>query len=127
QLQDNMGRIVSYTYDPAGRLSTVTDVGNGVTTYTYDDQNRMTTIRDARNIVYLTNQYDSAGRVFQQTNADTGTYLYNWTATANATQTHVFKSAGGTGGGTGSAVLRDNGCWGVNGFNRYDANCGEGY
>ena len=44
---------MSYTYDTAGRLSTVTDAGGGVTTYTYNDQNQMVTIQDARGIVYL--------------------------------------------------------------------------
>src|SRR5262249_55468818 len=70
QLTDNSGRTVHYPYDAAGRLSTVTDPMGGVTTYTYDDQNRMLTITDARGIVYLTNRYDSGGRVILQTQAD---------------------------------------------------------
>jgi RHS repeat-associated protein len=125
QATDSSGRTVLYTYDAAGRLSTVTDAGGGVTTYTYDDQNRMLTIQDARNIVYLTNTYDSAGRVKTQTQGDGGVYQFTWTA-ANAAQTHNFVTSGPTGGTGGSAITR-NGCWTSSGFNRYDSNCGEGY
>lgn len=123
QATDNIGRSVLYSYDGAGRLSTVTDAGGGVTTFTYDSQNRMLTIEDARNIVYLTNQYDSLGRVSQQTQVDTGTYVFNWT-TANTSQTHFYLN---TGSGGASGVLVKNGCWGANGFDRYDSNCLEGY
>ena len=69
QITDNAGRTVHYSYDAAGRLASVTDANNGITSYTYDDQNRMLTITDPRNITYLTNQYDGAGRVTQQTQA----------------------------------------------------------
>ena len=49
------------------RLIKVTDPNNGVTEYTYDTANRMLTIKDARNIVYLTNEYDAAGRGIART------------------------------------------------------------
>jgi len=39
--------------------------------------------------------------------------------------THFFSVAGPP--GTGGSVLTRNGCWGNNGFNRYDPNCGEAY
>jgi YD repeat-containing protein len=126
QAVDNIGRTVFYTYDPAGRLSTVTDVAGGITTYTYDDQNRMLTIKDPRNIVYLTNQYDSAGRVFQQTAIDTGTYLFNWTPTVNPGQTRFYSVDPNPGAVGGSAILR-NGCWNGSSLNRYSASCGQGY
>src|SRR5262249_19087280 len=126
QAQDNSGRTVNYTYDAAGRLSSVTDVGGGVTTYTYDDQNRMLTIKDARNIVYLTNQYDSSGRIIQQTEADGGTYLFSWTPSGNTFQARTM---GGTVVSDGSSFV-GSGCWltsGVDSFNRYSSSCGEGY
>jgi YD repeat-containing protein len=126
QATDNIGRNVLYTYDIAGRLSTVTDVNGGVTTYTYDDQNRMLTIKDARNIVYLTNQYDSAGRVTQQTEIDTGTYLFNWTPTVNPTQARFYEADPNPGAVGGSAILR-NGCWNGFTYNRYSSSCGQGY
>ena len=130
QAQDNSGRTVSYTYDSAGRLSTVTDVGGGVTTYTYSDQNQMLTIQDARGIVYLTNQFDSSGRVVQQTEADGGVYQFKWTPTGNTSQDHFYaRSAGLAGGGGegGGKLITDAGCWGPNGFARSDATCQEGY
>lgn len=127
QAQDNAGRTVSYTYDTAGRLATVTDVGGGVTSYTYSDQNQMLTITDARGITYLTNQYDSSGRVIQQTEADGGTFLFNWTPTANTTQDH-FRVAGPNGGGGGVVMsFGQSGCWGPNGFTRSDSQCQQGY
>lgn len=122
---DNIGRTVSYTYDAAGRLSTATDAANGVTTYTYDDQNRMLTIKDARQIVYLTNQYDSSGRVSQQTAADSGTYVFNWTPTANPTQLRFYMTDNS--GGSGGSVIMRNGCWNGSSLNRYSSDCGQGY
>jgi len=125
QITDNAGRTVHYTYDAAGRLASVTDVNNGITAYTYDDQNRMLTITDARQILYLTNEYDSAGRVKKQTQADGGTYLFNWTPTQND-QIHIVLSMGPTDNGDTSFVVRDS-CWGDSGFKRYDPTCTEGY
>src|SRR5207244_2949216 len=78
QAQDNSGRIVRYVYDAGGRLSTVTDPNNGVTTYTYDASNEMLTIKDARQITYLTNQYDANGRVMKQTLGDNSTYQFDY-------------------------------------------------
>jgi RHS repeat-associated protein len=127
QAQDNIGRTVTYTYDPAGRLSTVTDVAGGVTTYTYSDQNQMLTIQDARGIVYLTNQYDSAGRVIQQTQADGSTYLFKWTPTANTTQNHWVMSDSSGGGSGGAVFMLRSGCWGPNGYTRSDSQCAQGY
>jgi RHS repeat-associated protein len=102
---DNIGRQVQYTYDGSGRLQTVIDANNGTWTYGYDTQNRMTTIEDPRRITYLTNGYDSGGRVHTQTLADgTSTYTFNWTTTSN-TQNITFgvNEGGGGGGGGGPA------------------------
>jgi RHS repeat-associated protein len=75
KITDPIGRTVQYGYDSSDRLTTVTDVNNGVTTYAYTDPNNPnspTTIKDARNITYLTNTYDPSGssRVTQQQTAD---------------------------------------------------------
>src|SRR5438046_3758232 len=43
----------------------------------------MTTIRYARNILYLTNEYDANGRVSRQTQADSTTYQFAYTTDAN--------------------------------------------
>jgi RHS repeat-associated protein len=92
QVTDNIGRTVTYTYDASGRLSTVTDPENNVTTYTWDTSNRIATVKDGRNIVYLTNHYDSCGRVDQQTLADPAagyTFAYTPTSCGPITQTDI--------------------------------------
>jgi RHS repeat-associated protein len=96
QAKDNTGRTVNYTYDPSGRLATVTDPNGGITQYTYDASNRMLTIRDARNIVFLTNQYDGSGRVTLQTQADGSTYQFAYSVDGNGkiTQTDVTDPRG---------------------------------
>jgi RHS repeat-associated protein len=120
---DNIGRTVTYTYDPVGRLSTVTDLNGGVTTYTYTDQNELATITDARGITYLTNQYDANGRVTQQTQADGSTYLFSWTLSGNATQTHYYENGTVTSG----TLFSQTNCWNGTSYNRYDPSCQEGY
>jgi YD repeat-containing protein len=76
---DNIGRTVEYEYDGSGRLTQVTDPAGGVTQYTYDSSHRMLTIEDAREIVFLTNEYDSNGRVVLQTLADDTTFEFDYT------------------------------------------------
>jgi YD repeat-containing protein len=95
QVKDNSGRTVNYTYDGSGRLFTVTDPNNGVTEYTYDASHRMETLKDARQIVYLTNEYDGNGRVQKQTQADSTFYLFNYTLNgSNVIQTDVTNPRG---------------------------------
>jgi RHS repeat-associated protein len=81
--KDNAGRTVNYTYDAGGRLWQVTDPNGGITTYTYDSSNQMLTIKDPRGIVYLTNEYDTSGRVSKQTQADGSTFLFAYTVDGN--------------------------------------------
>jgi RHS repeat-associated protein len=86
KIKDNIGREVNYTYDAGGRLWKVIDPNNGVTEYSYDLSQRMTSIKDPRGIVYLTNEYDSNGRVRKQimaddtpaTISDNPTFLFNY-------------------------------------------------
>lgn len=96
QIQDNIGRTVSYAYDSNGYLHTVTDAGGGVWTYAYDPNGNMTTITDARQILYLTNQYDSNNRVFKQTQADNSVYQFAYTldTNGNVIQTNVTHPRG---------------------------------
>jgi RHS repeat-associated protein len=56
----------------------------------------MLAIKDARNTVYLTNQYDSNGRVSQQTQADSTTYQFAYTLNQNGkvTQSEVTNPRG---------------------------------
>jgi RHS repeat-associated protein len=97
QATDNIGRTLSYTYDANGNLSTVTDPENNVTTYKYDASHRLLTIKDGRGIVYLTNQYDTSGRVSRQALADpTAVYQFTYTAdgSGNITQTDITDPMG---------------------------------
>jgi RHS repeat-associated protein len=96
QARDNLGRTVNYTYDAGGRLWRVTDAAGGITEYTYDSSDRMLTIKDARGIVFLTNEYDSSGRVKKQTQADSTTYQLAYTVDGNdnITQTDVTDPRG---------------------------------
>jgi RHS repeat-associated protein len=97
QLQDNIGRTVSYTYDSSGRLATLTDAKGGVSSYTYDSSNRMLTMKDPNGNTAFTNQYDTAGRVQQQTLADgTSTYQFAYTtdSNGNVTQTTITDPLG---------------------------------
>jgi RHS repeat-associated protein len=96
QAKDNIGRIVTYTYDANGRLETVADAESNMTTYTWDSSNRLTSIEDGRGIVYLTNQYDTSNRVTLQTLADpNATYAFAYTTSGgNITQTDITDPRG---------------------------------
>ncbi|MEX2148142.1 MAG: DUF6531 domain-containing protein, partial [Candidatus Rokuibacteriota bacterium] len=83
-ITDPLNRVVRYTYDADGRLETVTDAASGVTRYTYDAGHRILTITDARGITYLSNEYDVAGRVVRQTQADGGVWRFDYVVPAPA-------------------------------------------
>ena len=75
-ITDPLGRKVTYSYDPSGRLATVTDkIGNAAGqnpalhrwVYGYDGSSKhLTTITDPDGRVRVTNAFDSLGRVYQQ-------------------------------------------------------------
>jgi RHS repeat-associated protein len=77
-ITDPLHRIVRYTYDTSGRLETVTDAAGGVTRYTYDAEHRILTVTDPRGIIYLSNEYDVAGRVVRQIQADGGVWRFDY-------------------------------------------------
>jgi YD repeat-containing protein len=81
RITDPLGRTVQYTYDGQGRLTSVTDPAGGLTQYTYNANHRMLTLTDPRGITFLTNEYDSAGRVVRQTQADGGVFTFEFTMT----------------------------------------------
>lgn len=96
QAKDNIGRTVGYTYDASNRLQKVTNPNGGLTQYTYDTSHRMLTIKDPKLQTYITNQYDTNGRVIKQTLADGGFYTFAYTLGANGkvTQTDVTDPRG---------------------------------
>ena len=97
QAKDIIGRTVNYSYDAGGRLTRVTDANGGVWNYAYDAFNEMTSIQDPKGVFYLANQYDSAGRVVRQTQADNTNFLFSYTTdpiTGAITQTDVTSPNG---------------------------------
>jgi RHS repeat-associated protein len=93
---DNSGRQYQYSYDVGGRLATVTNPLNGLTQYTYDYNNQMLTISDPRGITYVSNQYDTNGRVVQQTLANGGLWQFAYTqdVNGNIVQTDITNPRG---------------------------------
>jgi YD repeat-containing protein len=89
QAADNGGRTYAYQYDEGGRLVQVTNPLNGITQYTYDANNQMLTIVDPRGKTYLTNQYNSEGRISQQTVADGGVWQFTYIEDANGNITQT--------------------------------------
>src|SRR5262249_15960136 len=97
QAKDNIGRVVNYSYDSGGRLAQVTDANGGVWNYTYDAFNQMISIQDPRGIFYLTNEYDSNGRVVRQTQGDDTVFTFQYTTdptTGKVTQTDLTDPRG---------------------------------
>jgi RHS repeat-associated protein len=92
KVSDSAGRSVTYAYDTSGNLNTVTDPLGGVTTYGYDSQYRLTQITDPAGHTYLTNTYDSKGRITDQRDA----LGDHWTLSYFAGQTQVTEPEGGT-------------------------------
>jgi RHS repeat-associated protein len=83
---DSAGRTVGYQYDSQNNLHIITDANGKTTILTYDSNHNMLTITDPKSITYLTNEYDSNGRVYTQTQADGSTYHFAWTASTNSFQ-----------------------------------------
>jgi RHS repeat-associated protein len=96
-VRDNTGRTTSYTYDGTGRLKTVTDPAGKASSYTYDGtSNRIRTATDARGIVYLTNDYNTDGRVKHQalTEGEEYSFAYTTGGTGQVTATQVTQPGG---------------------------------
>jgi len=100
KITDDLGRAISFAYDPNGLLWTITDFANRTWTYTYDastndllsvedpcgyltqygydNSHHLITVTDPNGQVYITNQYDLVeDRVSSQTYGD-GTFYFNY-------------------------------------------------
>ncbi len=90
QIEDPAGRTVSYGYDAAGDLRTVTDLGGGEWRYEYDAGHRLTKAISPRQVADgsmqgVVNQYDASGRVIRQVDEEGRTHLFDYTSVPGAT------------------------------------------
>lgn len=79
-LTDPLNRQVLYAYDAGGRLSTVRDVGGGLTTYGYDANGRLQSILDPNSHSLVRNTYGGDGRVASQLDALGNATTFSWNA-----------------------------------------------
>ncbi|MEM7112422.1 MAG: right-handed parallel beta-helix repeat-containing protein [Chloroflexota bacterium] len=70
QIEDVINRTVQFGYDANGDLALVIDPLGHTTTMTYDAEHHLLTITDANNHTFVTNTYNSEGRVTQQEDVD---------------------------------------------------------
>lgn len=102
---DGVGRITAFTlpdgrtwtlaYNDAGDLMSITDADGSAQSFTYDAAHRMLTAVDGNGVTYLVNEYDEAGRVVRQLDAEQNvrTFAYaegETTYTDNEGGTAVF-------------------------------------
>lgn len=73
RMEDSAGRAVEYRYEK-NLLTEVVHMDGGVSRYAYTAEGYMETSTDQTGLTYLTNEYDSKGRVTKQTLADGSTY-----------------------------------------------------
>ncbi len=77
-ITDPMGRVLQYGYDGSGNLASFTDARGGVFRYAYDGANEMLTAVDPVNNTFLTNSYDSSGRVISQADGAGNRWTYSY-------------------------------------------------
>jgi RHS repeat-associated protein len=91
---------ISYGYDDAGRMTTMTDAG-GTTTWSYDPGNRLTQIASPQGTV--TYEYDTVNRPWRRTVQNLGSWTYGYAAGSrvtsvttpfNETTTFAYDAAG---------------------------------
>lgn len=78
--------ITTYTYEPNGNLSTVTDETGLVTTMGYDELERLTSVDDPAEGL-ITRTYNLAGEVTEHTNGDGETHIYVYDDVSRLIQT----------------------------------------
>ncbi len=88
---DPAGRTVTYGYDAAGDLTSVIDIEDGEWRFGYDAGHRQVSIISPRQVDEgtlgpLVNEYDGAGRIEGQTDAEGPETDYDYTTTPGATR-----------------------------------------
>ncbi len=78
QVQDDSGRSISYTYDASGNLVGYYDTLGNLTKYAYGAPGQLTSIINPSfpSVPFVTNVYDSLGRVMTQINAAGAAWQY---------------------------------------------------
>ena len=78
RVTDSAGRTVSFAYDSSGDLTNSVDAAGQPTKFQYDTPGRLARIFYPANpnTPFVSNVYDSLGRVMTQTDAQTNTYQY---------------------------------------------------
>lgn len=89
-----LGNTVAFQYDAAGNLTGITDPRGRLWRFTYDGAHRLLTHVDARGVTVVTNAYDAAGRVVQQTDAGGGVTTYAYAVDTSGTTTTVTPPSG---------------------------------
>ena len=75
---DEAGREVNYFYNFDGRLAQVRKTNGETWNYEYDAAGKITKITDAEGKLFVKNQYDSYGRVIQQTDGNGGIVTFSY-------------------------------------------------
>jgi YD repeat-containing protein len=86
-------RTVTYAYDGAGRLASLTDWGNRTTGFAYDADGRRTTVTRPNGVV-TTSTYDAAGRLTAIAHATAATTLKSFGYTYDAAGNRVSATSG---------------------------------
>lgn len=87
------GNTVEFQYDPAGNLSGITDPRGRLWRFTYDGTHLLAHV-DAKGVTVITNAYDGAGRVVQQTDGAGGVTSYAYAVDAAGTTTTITPPSG---------------------------------
>jgi len=91
QIAASNGRVVSYTYTPAGDLETVTLPDGAIYTYAYDDDHHLTATADPNGHFFVRNVYDDQGRVVTQ--YDQADEASHFSYGSQITETRTFTDA----------------------------------
>ncbi|MFK0004325.1 RHS repeat-associated core domain-containing protein [Paenarthrobacter sp. NPDC090522] len=92
---DVLGRITSFThpdgrvwrlaYDAVGNLTVITEPDGRTRSFTYDGVHQLITATDPLGILYLRNEYDAAGRVVKQWDAEGSERVFTYDDAAKTT------------------------------------------
>lgn len=103
KIETSSGRIVTYSYSPAGDLETAYLPESSNYTYLYDANHRLTEGRGPNGHAYVRNEYDAQGRVIRQYDQnnqlsefsyDSGTFTQTYTDVQGNNTKHKYDTHG---------------------------------